>query len=47
MVLEAVKWTFGFSTMQAAEYIKTAPQPLIERIVKSYKAQSHPGFYED
>ena len=47
MELEAVKWTFGFTTKQAKEYLKTASKSLIKEIVDGYKRQSHLGFYED
>ena len=46
-LIEAVKWTYGFSTKEAKEYIKSASDTTLNEILCGYYQQTHLAFCED
>lgn len=46
-LIKAVKWTYGFSTKEAKEYIKSASETALNEILCGYYQQTHLVFLED
>lgn len=45
--IDAIRWYFGFSIMEAKKYAKEASKESIREIIKGYENNCLKGFYED
>lgn len=45
--IEAVKYAYGYSNIEARKYIKTADIKLLDELVNNYKEDCKKAFYHD
>lgn len=47
LAIDAIKYTFGYSTKEAERYYMKAGEGIISELVSGYLYQSNKSFYED